>query len=123
LVLTAVSVNLTASIALLANVTKVAISAATLNTTATLTAAPGRRRSTTVTLAGFTAVLSDGYVIHIDPYLTYLIAQETRNYLITSDVRDYRIAQETRTRQIPAETRLYAVESDTRVNTIIGSPL
>jgi hypothetical protein len=123
LVLTSVSANLTASSALLANVTKVAIFASTLTSAFAQTANSSRRRSTPVTLLGFTAVLSDGYVIHIDPYLTYLIAQETRNTLITSDARDYLIAQETRARQIPAETRLYAVESDTRVNTIIGSPL
>lgn len=123
LVLTAVSVNLAASFALAVDAAKVAIFSSTLSSAATQTTLASRRRSTPVTLAGFTAVLSDGYVIHIDPYLTYLIAQETRNSLITTDIRDYIIPQETRARLIPEETRIYGVDSDSRVNTIIGSPL
>jgi hypothetical protein len=50
-------------------------------------------------------VLSDATVIHIDPYTTYMIPQETRNTLIG------------------AETRLYVINQETRVNTIIGSTL
>ena len=50
-------------------------------------------------------VLSDATVIHIDPYTTYMIPQETRNTLIA------------------AETRLYVINQETRVNTIIGSTL
>jgi hypothetical protein len=102
---------------------KTAISAVSLNTLFTETVIPNRIRRTAVALQGIYAELADGYIIHIDPYLTYAIAQETRNFLITTDVRNYLIAQETRARQIPAETRIYAVDSDTRVNTIIGSAL
>jgi hypothetical protein len=106
-----------------ANVKKVAVFESPLASAFTQATTPNRIRRTPVALQGFYAQLSDGYVIHIDPYLTYAIAQETRNFVITTDVRNYIIAQETRARLIPAETRIYAVDSDTRVNTIIGSAL
>jgi hypothetical protein len=123
LVISQVNANLASSFALVATAKKVAVAAIALNTAFTQTTAPNRIRRTAVTLQGIYAELADGYIIHIDPYLTYLIEQETRNFLITTEARDYVIAQETRARQIPAETRIYAVDSDTRVNTIIGSAL
>ena len=123
LVLIGALANLAASSALVADVQKVAVFASPLASAFTQVTTPRRLRGSAVTLQGFYAQLSDGYNIHIDPYLTYLIAQETRLFVITTDVRDRIIPQETRLRQIPAETRIYAVDSDTRVNTIIGSAL
>jgi hypothetical protein len=118
-----VQVRLTSAFTQSVSARKTAIFAASLNSNFTEIVTPNRTRRTAVALQGFYAELADGYNIHIDPYLTYAIAQETRNFVITTDVRDYLIAQETRQRQVPAETRIYAVESDTRVNTIIGSAL
>ena len=123
LVLIGALANLAASSALVADVQKVAVFSSPLASAFTQVTTPRRLRGSAVTLQGFYAQLSDGYNIHIDPYLTYLIAQETRMFVITTDVRDRLIPQETRTTQIAAETRLYAVDSDTRVNTIIGSAL
>jgi len=50
-------------------------------------------------------VLSDATIIHIDPFTTYMIPQETRNTRISE------------------ESRLYVIKQETRVNTIIGSAL
>ena len=50
-------------------------------------------------------VLSAGRIVHIDPYTTYMIPQESRHLLISE------------------ETRLYTINQETRVNIIKGSTL
>jgi hypothetical protein len=44
--------------------------------------------------------LTAGRVIHLDPYYTYLIPEESRAYIITEESRFYQIEQETRTLKI-----------------------
>lgn len=40
--------------------------------------------------------LTAGRVIHLDPYYTYIIPQESREYIITEETREFKIEQETR---------------------------
>ena len=119
------SANLTSTSTLIVNAVRVLQYASVLQSQATVTATFRRNRlgaanltsqatvgaiitpvvrfDIALTSQGF--VVTVGQIIHIDPFTTYMIPQETRNT------------------QILAETRLYVINQETRVNTIIGSAL
>lgn len=99
------SSNQVAQVTVTATGSRFRLGAANLTSQASITAVvtPVVRFTAVLTSAGF--VVSVGSIIHIDPYTTYVIPQETRNTLITE------------------ESRLYVINQETRVNTIIGSAL
>jgi hypothetical protein len=69
-------------------------------------------------LTAFNTVLTVGDVIQLDPYLTYLVEQETRDFLVSEETRLFVTEPETRLFVVSEETRDYVIERNTAVNII-----
>jgi hypothetical protein len=67
-----------------------------LTAQAELTSAPVKFTGIILTLTAFNTQLTVGDVINLDPALTYVIKQETRELQILPETREYLIASETR---------------------------
>jgi hypothetical protein len=63
-------------------------------------------------------ILVAGRALQLDPYLTYVIEQESRTFVITGESRLFTVAEDSRVYIITEETRDYTVEPNTLVNII-----
>jgi hypothetical protein len=87
---------------------------AALSANTTQTALAGYKVNVLATLQVQAFELTQGDVLNLDPALTYVIPQETREFIILAESRLYEISQETREFVILPELRLFEIgqESD-----------
>lgn len=90
-----------------------------LNATTTQTALVGYKVDILALLQVQAFELTQADVINLDPALTYVIPQETRQLLILAESRLYEIAQETGEFAILPESRVYIIDAGSNELTIL----
>lgn len=91
---------------------------ATLNALFNLQTNAGFQASAFANIQANGFVLAVGDIVQLDPYLTYIVEQETRTLVISGESRIYVADAESRIYIVTEETREYMVEENTAVNII-----
>jgi hypothetical protein len=89
--------NLNTAFTVQAQALKARTIAADLSVNSEVTASPFNLMQLEAALTSQGFVLIAGRVLQLDPYLTYVVPQETRYYTVAPESREFIINQETRT--------------------------